>query len=84
MPVPRFLDEVALHHRARDARRLQKRSADHPPHPKVRQVIENSHACTVELDGGDADVQRLLRQLVAADCGLISFADKEPTLEDVS
>ena len=28
-------------------------------------------------------VQRLLRQLVAANCGLISFAEKEPTLEDV-
>src|SRR5688500_3954708 len=39
--------------------------------PKVRQVIENSHTCTVELDGGDADVQRLLRQLAAADCGLV-------------
>jgi ABC-2 type transport system ATP-binding protein len=35
------------------------------------------------LAGEDADVQRLLRQLVAADVGLISFAEKEPTLEDV-
>ena len=51
--------------------------------PKVRQVIEDTRSCTVELDGGDADVARLLRQLAAADCGLISFADKEPTLEDV-
>jgi ABC-2 type transport system ATP-binding protein len=51
--------------------------------PKVRQVIEDTRSCTVELDGGDADVQRLLRQLAAADCGLVSFADKEPTLEDV-
>lgn len=51
--------------------------------PKVRQVIEDTRSCTVELDGGDADVERLLRQLAAADCGLISFADKEPTLEDV-
>jgi ABC-2 type transport system ATP-binding protein len=51
--------------------------------PKVRQVIENSHTCTVELEGGDDDVQRLLRQLVAANCGLVSFADREPTLEDV-
>jgi len=33
--------------------------------------------------GADADVQRLLRQLVTADVGLISFAEKEPTLEDV-
>jgi ABC-2 type transport system ATP-binding protein len=51
--------------------------------PKVREVIMDTRGCTVELAGDDADVQRLLRQLVAADCGLISFADKEPTLEDV-
>jgi ABC-2 type transport system ATP-binding protein len=51
--------------------------------PKVRQVIEDTRSCTVELEGDDADVQRLLRQLAAANCGLISFADKEPTLEDV-
>ncbi len=51
--------------------------------PKVREVIQDTRNCTVELDGQDADVQRLLRQLVAADVGLISFADKEPTLEDV-
>jgi ABC-2 type transport system ATP-binding protein len=51
--------------------------------PKVRQVIEDTRSCTVELEGNDSDVQRLMRQLVTADCGLISFADKEPTLEDV-
>jgi ABC-2 type transport system ATP-binding protein len=51
--------------------------------PKVRQVIEDTRSCTVELDGGDDDVARLLRQLASAEVGLISFADKEPTLEDV-
>ena len=51
--------------------------------PKVREVIMDTRSATVELAGDDADVQRLLRQLVAADCGLVSFADKEPTLEDV-
>ncbi|MBX3426101.1 MAG: ABC transporter ATP-binding protein [Pirellulales bacterium] len=51
--------------------------------PKVREVIENSRTFVVEMAGDDADVQRLLRQLVAANCGLVSFADKEPTLEDV-
>jgi ABC-2 type transport system ATP-binding protein len=35
------------------------------------------------MEGDDTDVQRLLRQLVSADCGLIGFAEKEPTLEDV-
>jgi ABC-2 type transport system ATP-binding protein len=51
--------------------------------PKVRNVHVDTRSCTVELDGEDADVQRLLRQLVTADCGLLSFAEKEPTLEDV-
>ncbi|MCA9258051.1 MAG: ABC transporter ATP-binding protein [Planctomycetales bacterium] len=51
--------------------------------PKTRAIQQNARSCVVELDGDDADVQRLLRQLVKADCGLVSFADKEPTLEDV-
>ena len=51
--------------------------------PKVREVIQNTRSCVIELAGSDNDVQRLLRQLTAADCGLLSFADKEPTLEDV-
>ncbi|MCH7752028.1 MAG: FAD-dependent oxidoreductase, partial [Planctomycetes bacterium] len=51
--------------------------------PNVTNVEVNSRGCTVEMKGSDAGVQRLLRQLVAADCGLISFAEKEPTLEDV-
>ena len=51
--------------------------------PKVRNVSVNTRSATVEFDGNDTDVQRLLRTLVAANCGLISFADKEPTLEDV-
>jgi ABC-2 type transport system ATP-binding protein len=46
-------------------------------------VEVNSHNCIVEFAGNDADVQRLLRQLVSANVGLISFAEKEPTLEDV-
>jgi len=51
--------------------------------PNVTNVEENSRGCTVEMKGSDEHVQRLLRQLVAANCGLISFAEKEPTLEDV-
>jgi ABC-2 type transport system ATP-binding protein len=51
--------------------------------PKVRDVQMNARHCTLELEGDDKDVQRLLRQLVAANCGLIGFVDKEPTLEDV-
>jgi ABC-2 type transport system ATP-binding protein len=51
--------------------------------PNVKRVEMNSRTCTFEMKGTDADVQRLMRQLVAADCGLISFAEREPTLEDV-
>jgi ABC-2 type transport system ATP-binding protein len=51
--------------------------------PHVKNVEVNTRSCTMEMTGSDADVQRLMRQLVAADCGLISFAEKEPTLEDV-
>jgi ABC-2 type transport system ATP-binding protein len=51
--------------------------------PKVQNCEVNAHSCVVEFAGNEADVQRLLRQLVAADVGLISFAEKEPTLEDV-
>jgi ABC-2 type transport system ATP-binding protein len=51
--------------------------------PKVRDVQVDTRSCTVEVAGDDADVGRLLRALVAADVGLVSFAEKEPTLEDV-
>lgn len=51
--------------------------------PKVQNVQVDARSCTVELVGNDTDAQRLMRQLVAADCGLVSFAEKEPTLEDV-
>ncbi|MCO6045683.1 ABC transporter ATP-binding protein [Aeoliella sp. ICT_H6.2] len=51
--------------------------------PHVRSVQVNSRNCVVEMGGEDADVQRLMRQLATSDVGLLSFADKEPTLEDV-
>jgi ABC-2 type transport system ATP-binding protein len=52
-------------------------------HPKVVNTELEEHGCIAEIEGDDADVQQILRQLVASDTGLISFADKEPTLEDV-
>lgn len=52
-------------------------------HPCVRNVQVDTRSCTVELAGDDAEVQQLLRQLATANVGLTSFADKEPTLEDV-
>ena len=51
--------------------------------PKLLNLQVEDHRCTFEIAGGDAEVQRLLHQLVSAKCGLISFSEKEPTLEDV-
>lgn len=51
--------------------------------PKVANSEITPRGCIFEVNGTDADVQRLMRSLVSADCGLVSFADKEPTLEDV-
>ncbi len=51
--------------------------------PHVTNLEATDRGGRFEFPGEDADVQRLLRQLVAAQCGLISFAEKEPTLEDV-
>ncbi len=51
--------------------------------PKVSNTNVDTRGCTFEMKGSDADVQRLMRGLVTADCGLLSFAEKEPTLEDV-
>ncbi|MES1213196.1 MAG: ABC transporter ATP-binding protein, partial [Singulisphaera sp.] len=48
--------------------------------PKVQNVEVNSHTCRLEMAGSDPDIQRLLRQLVAANVGVVSFAEKEPTL----
>lgn len=51
--------------------------------PNVRDIQVNSRSCVVEMAGEDKDVERLMRQLATSDVGLTSFADKEPTLEDV-
>ena len=51
--------------------------------PNVRNVQLDTRHWMVELAGDDRDVERLLQQLVAAECGLLSFAEREPTLEDV-
>ena len=51
--------------------------------PRVTNLELTSRGCTLEVKGSDADVQRLMRTLLQADCGLVSFAEKEPTLEDV-
>lgn len=51
--------------------------------PHMRDIQIEDHSCTVELETDDAGVQRLLQQLMANQIGIRSFADKDPTLEDV-
>jgi len=51
--------------------------------PWVRQVIVDGNTCTVELEATDQQVHQLLEQLVLQKCGVCSFAEKEPSLEDV-
>ncbi|NLF68721.1 MAG: ABC transporter ATP-binding protein [Candidatus Anammoximicrobium sp.] len=51
--------------------------------PHVRNVQVGNHSVTVELVSDDRGGAELLRQLVAQGIGVRSFAEKEPTLEDV-
>ncbi|MGL4512819.1 MAG: ATP-binding cassette domain-containing protein [Lacipirellulaceae bacterium] len=51
--------------------------------PLTKNVREETRTAIVEYAGDDAAVARLLRELAAANVGLVSLADKEPTLEDV-
>ncbi|QDV75898.1 ABC transporter ATP-binding protein [Botrimarina mediterranea] len=51
--------------------------------PHVRSLQEGPRGVTIEYSGGETDVARLMQTLAAGQVGLVSFADKEPTLEDV-
>jgi len=51
--------------------------------PETREVRIEDHAVTVELAADDQQVAALMEKLVAAGVRMNSFADKEPTLEDV-
>lgn len=51
--------------------------------PFMRDLQVEDHSCTVELETDDVGVQKLLQQLVSQGIGVRSFADKEPSLEDV-
>ena len=51
--------------------------------PETRDVRVENHDATVELAADDQQVAALLEQLVAAGVRMTSFAEKEPTLEDV-
>ncbi|MGA2030944.1 MAG: ABC transporter ATP-binding protein [Thermoguttaceae bacterium] len=51
--------------------------------PETRDVQIENHHVTVELAADDRQIATLLKRLVAAGVGVQSFAEKEPTLEDV-
>ena len=51
--------------------------------PGIRSVQVEDHSCTIELAGDDDDVARLLHQLVKQGVRMSSFAQMEPTLEDI-
>lgn len=51
--------------------------------PETREVQVDGDRVTVELAGGDEQVAALLERLVAAGARMNSYAEKDPTLEDV-
>ncbi len=51
--------------------------------PLLRDLQLNGQRATVELEAKDGEVADLLYQLVSQDVGIRSFAEKDPTLEDV-
>src|SRR6267378_2063653 len=51
--------------------------------PCVRNVAVDVNSCVIELEANDEQVNELLQQLVYNKCGVRSFAEKDPSLEDV-
>ncbi len=51
--------------------------------PHLRDMQVEDHSALVEWEGDDGAVSELLRQLVYQGVGIRSFAEKDPTLEDV-
>ncbi len=51
--------------------------------PETRDVQIEDHRVTVELAADDNQVAGLLEKLVTSGVRMSSFAEKEPTLEDV-
>jgi ABC-2 type transport system ATP-binding protein len=51
--------------------------------PYVRNVAIDVNSCVVELEANDDQVNELLHQLVYNKVGVRSFAEKDPSLEDV-
>jgi ABC-2 type transport system ATP-binding protein len=51
--------------------------------PHVRNVAIDVNSCVVELEATDDQVNELLQQLIYNKCGVRSFSEKDPSLEDV-
>jgi ABC-2 type transport system ATP-binding protein len=51
--------------------------------PHVRNVAVDVNSCVVEMEANDVQVNELLNQLVYNKCGIRSFSEKDPSLEDV-
>ncbi|HZN37040.1 MAG TPA: ABC transporter ATP-binding protein [Pirellulaceae bacterium] len=51
--------------------------------PYVRNVAVDVSSCVLELEANDEQVNELLQQLIFNKCGVRSFSEKDPSLEDV-
>jgi len=51
--------------------------------PHVRNLAVDVNSCVVEMEANDEQVNELLQQLVYNKCGVRSFSEKDPSLEDV-
>jgi ABC-2 type transport system ATP-binding protein len=51
--------------------------------PHLRNIAIDVNSCVVELEANDDQVNDLLNQLIYNKCGVRSFSEKDPSLEDV-
>jgi ABC-2 type transport system ATP-binding protein len=51
--------------------------------PETRDVQVEDHRATIEIEGDDKQVAALLQRLTAQGVGILSYAEKEPSLEDI-
>ena len=51
--------------------------------PYVRNVAVDVASCVLEMEANDEQVNELLQQLIYNKCGVRSFSEKDPSLEDV-
>jgi ABC-2 type transport system ATP-binding protein len=51
--------------------------------PHLRNIAVDVNSCVLELEANDDQVNDLLNQLIYNKCGVRSFSEKDPSLEDV-